>query len=167
MVFSKHLREGIRRGRIRCSVRIWTRPHVKAGGRYRLDEGDRRDRSSPHRPDIIYDRRRVSFAAPVICPIAKHGSGDNVYLIGLRYIPGRMEQAGPPSLCIFSAVGDVGLLGMKSCAVRLLTICWRRLRSGCQQQRRRVQAAVKWGRPRPWQRRRERRHRWSGGDARR
>jgi hypothetical protein len=39
MVFSKHLREGIRRGRIRCSVRIWTRPHVKAGGRYRMDEG--------------------------------------------------------------------------------------------------------------------------------
>jgi hypothetical protein len=31
MVFTKRLREGIRRGRIKCSVRIWTRPHVKAG----------------------------------------------------------------------------------------------------------------------------------------
>ena len=39
MVFTKRLRDGIRRGRIRCSVRIWTRPHVKAGGRYRMDEG--------------------------------------------------------------------------------------------------------------------------------
>ena len=39
MLFTKRLREGIRRGRIRCSVRIWTRPHVKTGGRYRMDEG--------------------------------------------------------------------------------------------------------------------------------
>ena len=39
MVFSKHLRERIRRGRIRCSIRIWTRPHVKVGGRYQMDEG--------------------------------------------------------------------------------------------------------------------------------
>jgi hypothetical protein len=39
MVFTKRLREGIRRGRIRCSIRIWMRPHVKAGGRYRMDEG--------------------------------------------------------------------------------------------------------------------------------
>ena len=39
MVFTKRLRDGVRRGRIKCSVRIWTRPHVKAGGRYRMDEG--------------------------------------------------------------------------------------------------------------------------------
>jgi hypothetical protein len=39
MQFAKHLRERIRRGRIRCSVRIWTRPHVKVGGRYRMDDG--------------------------------------------------------------------------------------------------------------------------------
>ena len=39
MLFSKRLREGIRRGRIRCTVRIWTRPHVKVGGRDRMDEG--------------------------------------------------------------------------------------------------------------------------------
>src|SRR6266700_1245628 len=39
MLFSKRLRDGIRRGRIRCSVRIWKRPHVKVDGRYRMDEG--------------------------------------------------------------------------------------------------------------------------------
>ena len=39
MVFTKRLREGIRHGRIRCSIRIWMRPHVKVGGRYRMDEG--------------------------------------------------------------------------------------------------------------------------------
>jgi len=25
--------------RIRCSIRIWTRPHVKVGGRYRIEDG--------------------------------------------------------------------------------------------------------------------------------
>jgi hypothetical protein len=39
MVFTKRLRERVRRGEITCSVRIWQRPHVKVGGRYRMDEG--------------------------------------------------------------------------------------------------------------------------------
>jgi len=40
MVFTKPLRDGVRRGEITCSVRIWTRPHVKVDGRYRMDEGE-------------------------------------------------------------------------------------------------------------------------------
>ena len=40
MVFTKRLREGIRRGEITCSVRIWTRPHVKVGNRYGMEEGE-------------------------------------------------------------------------------------------------------------------------------
>ena len=40
MVFAKRLREGVRRGEITCSVRIWTRPHVKVGNRYRMEEGE-------------------------------------------------------------------------------------------------------------------------------
>ena len=40
MVFTKRLREGVRRGEITCSVRIWQRPHVKAGNRYRMEEGE-------------------------------------------------------------------------------------------------------------------------------
>ena len=39
MVFTKRLRDGIRRGRIKCSVRIWKNAHVKVGGRYQMDEG--------------------------------------------------------------------------------------------------------------------------------
>jgi hypothetical protein len=39
MVFTRKLRDGVRRGRIRCSVRIWQRPHVKVGGRYPMDDG--------------------------------------------------------------------------------------------------------------------------------
>ena len=39
MVFTKRLREGVRRGEITCSVRIWQRPHVTVGSRYPMDEG--------------------------------------------------------------------------------------------------------------------------------
>ena len=39
MMFTKSLREGVRHGKIRCSIRIWKYPHVKVGGRYPMDEG--------------------------------------------------------------------------------------------------------------------------------
>src|SRR6476620_66996 len=91
MVFTKHLREGIRRGRIKCSVRIWMRPHVKAGGRYRMDEGQIVvDSIAPIRlADITYDLARESGFSSVkdLLETAKHGPGDNVYLIRFRYLP--------------------------------------------------------------------------------
>ena len=91
MVFSKHLREGIRRGRIRCSVRIWTRPHVKKGGRYQMDEGQVVvDSIVPIRlADITYDLARESGFSSVddLLQTAKHGRGDNVYLIRFHYLP--------------------------------------------------------------------------------
>ena len=91
MVFSKPLREGIARGRIRCSVRIWTRPHVKKGGRYQMDEGHIVvDSIVPIRlADITYDLARESGFSSVedLLQTAKHGSGDNVYLIRFHYLP--------------------------------------------------------------------------------
>ena len=39
MTFAKRLRKGVRRGEITCSVRIWTRPRVRIGARYRMEEG--------------------------------------------------------------------------------------------------------------------------------
>jgi hypothetical protein len=39
-MFTKRLREGVRRGEITCSVRIWARPHVRVGARYRMEEGE-------------------------------------------------------------------------------------------------------------------------------
>ena len=39
MVFTKRLREGVRRGEITCSVRIWQRPRVSVGARYPMEEG--------------------------------------------------------------------------------------------------------------------------------
>jgi len=40
MTLTKRLRDGVRRGEITCSVRIWTRPHVTVGGRYKMEEGE-------------------------------------------------------------------------------------------------------------------------------
>ncbi|MDO8678374.1 MAG: ASCH domain-containing protein [Acidobacteriota bacterium] len=91
MVFTKRLREGIRRGRIRCSVRIWKAPHVKAGGRYQMDEGHIVvDSIAPMAvTDITYDLARESGFESVddLLGIAKHGSGDKVYLIRFHYLP--------------------------------------------------------------------------------
>src|SRR5882672_1413927 len=91
MLFTKRLREGIRRGRIRCSVRIWTRPHVKAGGRYAMDEGQIVvDSLAPiDIADITDDLARESGFSDVknLLQTAKHGSGDNVYLIRFHYLP--------------------------------------------------------------------------------
>ena len=39
MQFAKRLREGISEGRITCTVRIWQRPQVKAGGIYAFGDG--------------------------------------------------------------------------------------------------------------------------------
>ena len=96
MVFTKHLREGVRRGRIRCSVRIWTRPHVKVGGRYPMDEGQIVvDSLVPMSlADITDDLARESGFSDVkdLLQTAKHGSGDNVYLIRFHYLrPGAWD----------------------------------------------------------------------------
>ena len=90
MVFTKRLRDGIRSGRIRCSVRFWTRPHVKAGGRYRMDEGQIVVDSiaSIEFAQITDDLARESGFASVkdMLQIAKHGSGDNMYLVRFHYL---------------------------------------------------------------------------------
>ena len=91
MVFTKRLREGIRRGRIRCSIRIWTRPHVKVGGRYRMDDGQIEvDSIEPMSiANITYDLARESGFDTVadLLETAKHGRGDRVYLIRFHYLP--------------------------------------------------------------------------------
>ena len=91
MVFKKELREGVRRGRIRCSVRIWQRPHVKAGGRYPMDDGHIVvDSIEPMELEDITDNlaRESGFAdVEDLLKTAKHGPGDNVYLIRFHYLP--------------------------------------------------------------------------------
>ena len=89
MVFTKRLRPGIKSGEITCSVRIWKRPHVKVGGRYRLEEGEVEVTSL--RQIDLRDvtpalARRSGFAGVVdLLKVAKHGSGENVYLVDFVY----------------------------------------------------------------------------------
>jgi hypothetical protein len=89
MVFTKSLRDGVRRGRITCSVRFWTHPHVKVGGRYRMDEGEievdsiREITLAEITPDLA---RRSGFKDVAdLLAIAKHGRGEHIYLIRFRY----------------------------------------------------------------------------------
>jgi hypothetical protein len=89
MQFTKRLREPIMRGEITCSVRLWQRPHVKAGGRYRLGPGQvhvtsiRRIEISDITPDLA---RRSGFQGLVdLLKIARHGPGENVYLVEFEY----------------------------------------------------------------------------------
>ncbi len=84
MVFTKRLREGVRRGEITCSVRIWTRPHVKVGRRYRMEEGEIEvDSIEPIGfPDITPELARASGFLGVLdlLKVAKHGRGEKIYL---------------------------------------------------------------------------------------
>lgn len=91
MVFTKRLREGIRRGRIRCTIRIWKALHVKVGGRYAMDDGHIVVDSIREigLDDVTDDLARESGFedAGDLLKTAKHGSGDNVYLIRFHYLP--------------------------------------------------------------------------------
>ncbi|MFY9980479.1 MAG: ASCH domain-containing protein [Candidatus Sulfotelmatobacter sp.] len=98
MVFAKRLREGVIRGDITCSVRIWTRSHVTEGRRYRMGDGEIEIESvTPIGfPDITPELARESGFLGVLdlLKVAKHGKGNNIYLIRFHYIPPRRKRAG-------------------------------------------------------------------------
>ena len=100
MVFAKHLRERVVRGQITCSIRIWTSPHVKVGGRYRMGAGEIEIESvTPIGfPDITPELARESGFLGVIdlLKVAKHGKGDNVYLIRFHYVTARAKRVSQP-----------------------------------------------------------------------
>ena len=91
MQFTRHLREPVKQGEITTSIRIWMRPKVKNGGRYKLDDGH-----------VVVDKIRQiewegitpslakasGFNGVVdLLKTAKHGPGQNVYLIDFHYEP--------------------------------------------------------------------------------
>jgi hypothetical protein len=90
MQFAKRLRDGIREGRITCTIRIWQRPHVKVGGAYRMEEGHLVVTSIRQIGigDITGELARQSGFEGVVdlLKVAKHGSGTNVYLIEFEYV---------------------------------------------------------------------------------
>ena len=93
LAFTKRLREEIRRGRIRCSVRIWTRQHLKTGAKHAVDDGyvvvDTVEKIAPEK--ITYAVARESGYRNVadLHSLLKHGKGEHVYLIRFHYVPPR------------------------------------------------------------------------------
>lgn len=89
MQFTKKLRDPVVRGEITRSVRIWQKPRVRVGNSYRMGEGR-----------IVVDRlnqiefdditpvlaRETGFAGVAdLLKTAKHGIGQNVYLVEFHY----------------------------------------------------------------------------------
>jgi hypothetical protein len=90
MMFAKRLRDGIRSGRITCTIRIWQRPRVKVGGVYPMEEG--RVIVNSIREIAINDitgelARKSGFEGIVdLLKVARHGRADRVYLIEFEYL---------------------------------------------------------------------------------
>ncbi len=91
MMFQRRFHERIERGEITCSVRIWQRPRVKAGGHYRLGPG--RIRVTGIHELALDDltpalARRSGFASLAdLLKTARHGAGERVFLVDFRYLP--------------------------------------------------------------------------------
>lgn len=97
MLFAKRLREGVRRGDITSSVRIWLRPRVSVGSRYRMEEGEIEVDSieTIGFPDITPELARESGFLGVLdlLKVAKHGKGENIYLVRFHYVPPHRSKA--------------------------------------------------------------------------
>jgi hypothetical protein len=96
MVFTKRLREGVRSGQITCSIRFWTRPHVKVGARYAMEQGQIEiDSIEPiGLSDITPQLARESGFLGLIdlLKVAQHGKGQNIYLVRFHYIRSRWKR---------------------------------------------------------------------------
>jgi len=74
------------------------RPHVKVGARYRMEEGEIEvDSIQPIGfPDITPALARESGFLGIVdlLKVAKHGKGENIYLIRFHYVPPRVHRPG-------------------------------------------------------------------------
>ena len=96
MIFAKRLRDRVMLGEITCSVRIWQRPHValipytwEHTNLARLGPGEIHVTSVR---EIEWERitpelaRRSGFdGVEDLLSVAKHGPGDNVYLVEFEF----------------------------------------------------------------------------------
>ena len=96
MLFAKRLRDGVRKGEITCSVRIWMRPHVKVGGRYPMEDGEIVVDSieTIGFADITPELARESGFLGVLdlLKVATHGRGEKIYLVRFHYVRRRKKR---------------------------------------------------------------------------
>ena len=96
MTFTKRLREGVKCGEITCSVRFWISQRVTVGKRYAMGDGaievDSIERIGL--PDITPELARESGFLGVLdlLKVAKHGRGENIYLVRFHYVLGRGKK---------------------------------------------------------------------------
>ena len=90
MQFASVLRDRVRSGEITSSVRIWQRPHVKAGAKYPLPPGFILVESIE---EIGFEEISLEMAmesgfetVESLMATAKHGRGERVFLIQFRYL---------------------------------------------------------------------------------
>jgi hypothetical protein len=78
-------------GEIACTVRFWHSPRVSVGKRYVVGEGQIQIDSIQliGLPDITPELARASGFLGVLdlLKVAKHGRGENIYLIHFHYLP--------------------------------------------------------------------------------
>jgi ribosomal protein L20A (L18A) len=98
VLFTKKLRALVKSGEVTASVRIWEAPHVKVGGRYRLEEGHIEVRSIREITwEDLTDRlaRETGFKNLIdLMKTAKHGAGQHVYYVRFRYRDGSAPAMG-------------------------------------------------------------------------
>ena len=89
MMFAKPLRGPVIRGEITCSVRFWTRPHVKVGGRYPLGGGHVEVTGLTEIDlddvDEALARRSGFEHLEALLAVARHGRGERVFLVEFEY----------------------------------------------------------------------------------
>jgi hypothetical protein len=103
VLFVKYLRDAVRAGEVTTTVRVWQRPHVRVGKRYRMEDGKIEiDSIVPITfDDINPDLARACGFRDVtdLLTVARHGSGANIYLIRFHYIapdaPGTGARSSP------------------------------------------------------------------------
>ncbi|HKE95544.1 MAG TPA: hypothetical protein VKB34_14620 [Povalibacter sp.] len=126
MLFTKRLRPGIRRGEITCSVRIWQRPRVSVGNCYPLEGGQIRIDSIEQieLADVTAElARRSGFSGLVdLLKVAKHGSGDNVYLVRFHYVDGLRPSVTMPRARSKAAVGSTKTVNADRQRMRIVKI---------------------------------------------
>jgi hypothetical protein len=92
VLFTKYLRDAVRSGAVTTSVRVWQHPRVKVGNRYRMEDGAIEvDSIVPIALDAITPAlaRECGFGGVEdLLKVARHGRGENVYLVRFHFVPG-------------------------------------------------------------------------------
>jgi hypothetical protein len=88
--------EGIRNGKITCTVRVWLSPRVTVGKRYPMEAGaiEADCIETIGFADITPELARESGFLGVLdlLKLAKHGRGENIYLIRFHYVRPRASK---------------------------------------------------------------------------